>query len=226
MELIDILRVLMRRWWLVAIPIVIVAIFTVPDLLRDSPATSGGFSTVMRYTAGQQLEAIPDREGDFQDVWLASELTVNAFTDWVRTTSFAEEVAAVAVEGGLEIDSAELSIGADNSRSIGQIFINWHDEDELRTIAEAAVTVLRTRNQEYFPQLGDAPATVVLLDEPRITAVPPSLPNRFRPLIQLIAAGLAGIAIAFLIEYLDPTLHDRREAERLGLRIIGSIPKR
>ncbi|GAB4525368.1 MAG: hypothetical protein OHK0046_41140 [Anaerolineae bacterium] len=227
MELLLIVRVLVRRWYLILIPAVIAAVFTVPDLLADSPATNGGFTTVVRYTAAQELDAIPNRDGDYQDVWLASELTVNAFTEWVRTTRFTQEVAAEAAALGLEMDANQLVTAADNERSIGQLYLSWPGtEEELRTITEAALVVLRERNQAYFPQLGDVPADVVVLDEPRISAAPPSLPNRFRPLIQLALAVLGGVGLAFLVEYLDPTLRTSDELERAGLPIVARIPRR
>jgi capsular polysaccharide biosynthesis protein len=226
MELTLILRVLLRRWYLVLIPVVIVAVVVVPDILDEGPAVSGGYTTTVRYTAAQELDAIPNRDGDYQDVWLASELTVNAFTEWVRTSRFAQEVAGIARESGLEIDPGALSIAADNERSIGQIFINWDDEGELLTIAQAVITVLQTRSQVYFPQLGDVPAQVTLLDEPRISPAPVSLPNRFAPFIKLALGVLAGIGVAFLVEYLDPTLRTREELQALGLPVIAGIPKR
>jgi len=226
MELLLILRVLLRRWWLIVIPVAVVAVFAIPELLRDAPSNSGGYSTVIRYTASQVLEAIPGRDGDYQDVWLASELTVNAFTEWVRSSRFAEDVAEVAAETGLTIDPVALSIHSDNERSIGQVFINWSNEAELSAITDATMTVLQTRSQNYFPQLGEVPAQVEILDDPRISPVSVSLPNRFRPLLQLGVALIAGIGLAFLIEYLDPTLHDRHALEALGLPIIASIPKK
>jgi capsular polysaccharide biosynthesis protein len=226
MELLLILRILLRRWWLIVIPVAVAAVFAVPDLLRDAPSNSGGYSTVIRYTASQVLEAIPGRDGDYQDVWLASELTVNAFTEWVRSSRFAEEVAQVSAENGLTIDPAVLSIQSDNERSIGQIFINWANEAELTAITNAAMMVLQTRSQNYFPQLGEVPAQVEILDDPRISPVPVSLPNRFRPLLQLGVALIGGIGLAFLVEYLDPTLRDRQALEALGLPIVATIPKK
>jgi capsular polysaccharide biosynthesis protein len=225
MELILIIRILLRRWFLIVIPVVIVGVLVTPDILDDGPAVSGGFTTTMRYTAAQELAAIPNRDGDFQDVWLASELTVNAFTEWVRTGKFAEEVALVLQQNGLSIDAGALAVGADNERSIGQIFINWGNETELLTIAEAVLTVLQTRNQDYFPQLGDAPAQVTLLDEPHIAPAPVSLPNRFAPFIKLALAILVGVGLAFLIEYLDPRVRTREELEALGVPVIAGIPK-
>lgn len=226
MELMLILRVLIRRWWLVAIPVVAAAVFVVPDLLEDGPATSGGFTTTIRYTAAQQLDALPQREGDYQDVWLASELTVNAFTDWVRSGQFKAEIAALTAERGLTFDPGALSIAADNERSIGQIFINWPDDAELAIIAGAAIEVLQSRNQAYFPQLGDAPAQVTLLDAPGIAPAAPALVDRFAPLVRLALAVLAGVGLAFLVDYLDPTLYTRDELETAGIAVLASVPRR
>ncbi len=229
MELILILRVLRRRWYLVLIPVAVVVVvaFTLPALLRDdNAAVSGGFSSVIRYTAAQELYAIPGRDGDFQDVWLASELTVNAFTEWVRTSRFAEEVAQEAAAAGVQINPEALAIAADNQRSIGQVFINWPDAAELEVITVAVLGVLASRNQAYFPQLGGVPAQVQVLDAPRITAAPPSLPNRLRPLIQVALALVAGVGLAFLVDYLDPTLRYRDELEQLGLTVTATIPRR
>ncbi len=225
MELMQVVRVLLRRWWIVLIPIAIVSVIVVPDLFADPPATSGGFTTVVRYTAAQKLEAIPDREGDFQDVWLASELTVNAFTEWVRTNRFREEVRAEVANRGLETDLAGLGINADNARSIGQVFLSWPDADQLAIIADAAFTVLTTRSQDYFPQLGGAPAQVELLDEPQIAPAPLPITDRFEPILRLGLAVLAGLGLAFLVEYLDPTLRSREELEALGVRVFATLPR-
>ena len=226
MELILLARILKRRWYLVAIPIVIVGVLVAPDILDNGPTGSGGFTTTIRYTAAQELDAIPDRQGDFQDVWLAAELTVDAFTEWIRTSRFADEVATVAARNGLEFDARSLALAADNMRSIGQIFINWGNDEELAVIADAVIEVLRERNQDYFPQLGDAPAQVRLLDDPQIVATAPPLPDRFAPFVRLAVAAILGLGLAFLVEYLDPRLHHKDELERMGVVVLATIPRK
>lgn len=224
MELMQVVRVLLRRWYLIVIPVAITAVVVLPSLL-NSPASSGGFTTTIRYTAAQQLDAVPDRDGDYQDIWLASELTVNALTEWVQTSRFAQEVAAKALENGSEIDATTLSIAADNERSVGQIFLIWPDEGQLKVITQAAIDVLQTRSQNYFPQLGGAPAQVTILDEPRIVPAPPPITNRLAPLIRIGLGLVVGVGLAFLAEYLDPTLRRREEVEALGLTVIANIPR-
>lgn len=223
MEVMLVIKVLMRRWWLVAIPLVIVGVWVAPDILEKGPTGAGGYSTVFRYTAGQSLEAIPNRDGDFQDVWLASELLVNAFTDWVRTSRFMDEIVATA---DIEINTGVLGIAADNERSIGQVYLSYPVEADLAVIADAVIEVMQTRNQVYFSaQLGDAPAQVTILDDPRISYNPPPLSDRFGSLVRLAVGVIAGLGLAFLVEYLDPTIHERSQVEDSGLKVLGSIPR-
>ncbi len=220
MELMGIIQVLLRRWWLVVIPVATAVVFVVPDLLRGGVA--GGYSVTIRYSAAQALEAIPGRDGDYQDVWLASELTVNALTDWVRSTSFVDEIAQ---RSSVSFDRAQLGIAADNRRSVGQLFLSYPDAAALEAIAQAALEVLRTRAHDYFPQLGGQPARVTVLDPVRVTPAPPPAADRLAPLIRLGLALLAGVGLAFLAEYLDPFVRRREQVEALDLAVIASIPR-
>ena len=221
MELRLIIQVLRRYWWLIVVPTVIAAVVVVPALLNPSADTST-YRVVLRYSAAQQPDAQPPRNGDYQDIWLASELTVNALTAWVQTASFRQEIGTVLDDESVNLNL--LTIAADNQRSIGQIFLNHPDPDQLAAIAEAAITTLKTYNQDYFPQVGSAPATVTLLDTPVVVPVPPALTNRFAPLIRIAMGLLAGLGLAFLAHYLDPTLRSRQDVEMLGLPVIGTLP--
>lgn len=221
MELRLILRVLRRYWWLVFIPTAITAAAALPGLLSGSSA-AGSFTTVIRYSAAQRPDAQPPRDGDYQDIWLASEYTVNALTGWVQTASFRREIAQLV---GDSAAVASLSIAADNQRSIGQLFLSHPDADRLAVLVEAAVEVLRTRNGAYFPQVGSAPADVTLLDDPVIVPAPPPLTNRFAPLLRVGIALFAGVGLAFLAHYLDPTLRQRDDLEALGVPVVGTLPR-
>jgi capsular polysaccharide biosynthesis protein len=230
MELVQVMRVLLRRWYLVVIPVVIVAAVSIPQLLRQERTGTVGYTTVVRYTAAQSLEAMPDRDGDFQDVWLASELAVNALTEWLRTTGFADGVNALLAEQGITGTAGEAidlrgRIATDNERSIGTIQISWMDAETLPTIVDAMLEVMQTRSAETFPQLGGAEASIRLLDEPVISAVPPGITDRLRPLLQIGLALLAGVALSFLADYLDPVVRRRDQIESLRLPVMTVIPK-
>lgn len=226
MELILMLRVLARRWWLALLPAIVAGVLTLPSLLSGGAAVSGGFTTAIRYSAAQELGVLPvERDGDYQDIWLASELTVNALTGWVTTSSFRGEVALRLAEDGLNIDPFALNIAADNERSIGVIYLSWMDAAQLEQIASAAIEVLQMRNQVYFRQLGDVPADVTILDAPQIAAAPPPIVDRLGPVIRISLGVLVGLGLAFLAEYFDTTLRRRDEIEALGYTVIISIPR-
>ena len=220
MELQIIWRVLRRRWLLILIPMIVAAILILPDFLSSSQTTSGGFTTNIRYSAAQEFN-FPNRDGDYQDVWLASEFTVNAFAEWVRTSSFRNEVQN---NLGGNLDLSPLVIQADNSRSVGVIYLSYPSAPELDVIAQSAQAVLQNANQTYFPQLGGDPAQVTILDEPIITPAPAPLTNRFAPLIRLGVALVIGLGLGFLAEYLDQRIHDREDLETSGIPVLISIP--
>jgi capsular polysaccharide biosynthesis protein len=227
MEWVYIYKVLMRRWWLVVIPTVLVGVWVAPSLFRQTTSPAPTYVTTFRYTAGQQRDAFGHIEGDLQDIWEASYKLVEALTAWIRTSSFRDEVASSATAKGLSIDGGQLQIVSDNQRPIGQITIYWHDVDELDQIINAVIDVLLDRNTAYFaPQLGGQKAHVILLDDPQITTAPPSLPNRFAPLIRLAIGILVGVVLAFLADYLDTTIRETKELKRLGLDVIGVLPRR
>jgi capsular polysaccharide biosynthesis protein len=180
----------------------------------------------VRYSAAQVLDAIPGRVGDFQDVWLASELAVNAMTDWVRTSSFIEEIHNETARQNVQINPSALAISADNKRSIGELTLSYPDETQLKVIVTAALDILKTRAQDYFPQLGGQPAQVTILDVPQIVSAPPPIVNRFAPFIRLGLGFLAGVGLAFLAEYLDPFVRRREQIEALGVNVLGTLPRR
>jgi hypothetical protein len=224
MELRLLIEALLRRWYCVVLPVLIAGIFAVPELL-SAPSGVPSYSASIRYTAAQVLEAIPNRDGDYQDVWLASELTVNAFTDWVRGSRFEQMVRQEAERQGLSLTTGAFSISAENDKSVGKIILTGADAEQLGRVAEAAVTVMRTASREVFPQLGGEAAQVELLDEPQVTTIPPPIANRLLPVIRVALAALLGIGLALVIDYADPFLRRRAQLESAGIRVLVSVPR-
>jgi capsular polysaccharide biosynthesis protein len=222
MELVLVMRVLRRRWWLILLPVIVAAVFALPQFLNNEQTGAGGYQTNFRFTAAQSASNVNPRDGDYQDIWLASELLVNAFIDWAQSSSFKEELA-------VQTNNAEmlngLNIVADNSRSVGIVYMSHPDRTSLELLANAAVTVLQSRNQAYFPHLGASPAQVTLLDTITILDAPPPLTNRFAPVLQLGAAFFAGLVLAVIAEYFDNRLRYKDELEKQGLKVLGTVPK-
>ena len=222
MEYRELIRIIFRRWWLIVLPVVLSAVSAIPDLIGDSTGAAGGFTTQIRYSAAQR-QNMPDRDGDYQDVWLASQYTVDALTDWVRTASFRVEIQDALGEAPVALDS--LQIAADNARSVGVVYMSHANHEALGAIADAAMLVLSDRSQRYFPQLGGEAAQVTILEPPALSAAPPALTSRFAPLVRLGVALLIGLALAGFAEYVDPTIYHADDLRRMGMPLLGSIPK-
>ncbi len=222
MDFAELFRVFLRRWWLIVLPVTLAAVIAVPELVRPSSAGLSGYSAQITYSAAQALN-LPERDGDYTDVWRASEHTVDALTDWVRSSSFRQEIQSQLAEPDTPLDS--LQVAADNVRNVGVIYFSHQNSEALREIVDAAIQVLTTRSQAYFPQLGGDSAQVTILDQATVSAAPTPLTNRFAPLMRLGIAVLIGLALAFFAEYIDQTIYHQDDLRRLGIPLLGSVPR-
>ena len=221
MEYTELIRIVLRRWWLIVLPVVLSAVIAIPEFISESGRASGGFATEIRYSAAQKFN-LPERNGDYTDVWLASEHTVDALTDWARTSSFRTEVNNQLADADVSLDG--LQVAADKVRNVGVVYFSHSDRETLDAIADAAVLVLSNRSQIYFPQLGGEAAQVTILEQPAIIASPQSIVTRLAPFIRLAVALFIGLAIAIFAENIDPTIYHQNDLRRLGMPLLGSIP--
>jgi hypothetical protein len=100
------------------------------------------------------------------------------------------------------------------------------DPDVLAAMMNAAAKILTEENSDGLPQLGGQDAQLVQLDEPIVNRISGSIGDQLElPLRVIIALG-AGLGLAFLVDYLDPTVRDRAELESIGFSVMAEIPKR
>ncbi|MBN2471234.1 MAG: hypothetical protein JXN59_10955 [Anaerolineae bacterium] len=226
MELTALWKWLLRRWWIIAIPPVVVLALTFNDFLNPPGET---FQTALHITAAQPLGGEEETYEDARYMpWIAAEQLIDALTMWSRTSTFAEEVRLKAAGRGLDLpENALLGIfAADNSQMVMRLYITWRDPAQLETIAYAALDVLQTENARYFPPLEDLPAAVVPLDAPVIGPLAPPLIARLQPLTKVLVALAAGLLLAALVEYVDDALRSRDEIETaLDIAVLGEIPR-
>jgi hypothetical protein len=167
-----------------------------------------------------------DYEDDRYYPWLTSEYIVNGLADWVKSGSFATGVSEELAVQGVDVPSDAIrgTIASDNVRSVLLLSMTFGDRERLAAMIDAASRVLQTRNMEAFPFLGQ-PAVVVPLDEPVINQIPPGLRATLDLPLRLVLAAGAGLGLAFLFNYLDPTLQTRADLESAGLQVLAEIPR-
>jgi len=215
-------RIFTRRWWLAAIPPLIVLIYSVLTYQAPQPVYNVG----LRFTVGYPPETIGTYLYDkYYPAWLASEYIAGGLGDWAVTGDFAAAVNDELGKRGVDLGrSVAGAFASDHQRSVVMLYANWNDADQLKTIAEAAIAVMETRNAQAFPQLGPTGATVRAVDAPAVNQVPAGLRAQLDIPVR-IALGLAvGLALVFIAHYLDPFVREKAELEAIGFDILGELP--
>jgi capsular polysaccharide biosynthesis protein len=218
------LKILLRRWWLVAAPVAVVALYLLVTYAR--PGTT--YQVVMRFSAGTEPAGLSE-DYDRYYPWLTSEYVANGLADVAETGAFAQAVAARTREAGASIsaDAIQHSIVTDNAQSILVVYLTWPDPDQIVPLAEAVTAELVENGAAYYPQLEGVGPAVQRLDDPVPVPLPPGLRAQLLgPAIRLGLAFAVGVALALLWHYLDPTVREGAELEALGVSVLAHIPRR
>jgi len=224
MELRTYWKILTRRWWLVAVPVVVVALYVVASYTPPGPV----YQVVMRFAAGTKPAGLSE-DYDRYYPWLTSEYIANGLADVAETGTFAKGVASRLAEAGYPISPRAIqpAIVTDNAQSILVIYLTWPDETQVVAVAEAVTAELTGNGAAYFPQLEGIEPAVRPLDMPAPIPLPPGLRTQLMgPAIKIGLALVVGVALAFLWHYLDPTVHETAELENIGLVVLAEIPHR
>jgi capsular polysaccharide biosynthesis protein len=222
MELRQFWNIFRRRWALALIPALIVLMIGLATWRPAPPAYNAG----VRFIVGQPpiAGALTDEQRYYN--WLTSEYIVNGLTDWVRGGKFAEAVSGRLAAQGIEAPPGSIQGGlaADNARSMLTISVTAGDAETLAHILDGVIAVMMEENAAALPQLGGERAILTQLDEPIVNPIAAGIRSQLALPLRVALALLAGLGLALLAHYLDPTVRDRAELENLGLPLVGEIP--
>ena len=193
-----------------------------PLLSRPSPTA---YAAGMRFVVGIQPEEPPDDQYTYDRyyTWLTAEYLIDDLSEVVKSRRFAEDVAALA---GLAVPSGAIqgATAAGKLHRILSITITWPDPDELGRLAAATEELLATGAGRYFSQLSTENAVISLIDPPSVYPLGRSLRDRLDLPLRLGLALAAGLALAFLLDYLDDTVRGPGDLHALGLVVLGEVP--
>lgn len=223
MELRRYWNILLRRWLLILIPALVVLGVGVATYQPIPPAYNVGVRFIVGQTPSPEAETA-DEQRYYN--WLISEYIVNGLADWVRGREFAGMVSQELAAQGMDVPAGAIQITADNARSVLTISMNYGDAATLQAMIETTIQVLMERNAEGLPQLGGETAVLIQLDQPFVNQVPNGLRGQLDLPLRVLFALATGVGLAFLVEYLDPTLRSRQEVIDIGLSVLGEIPQK
>lgn len=225
MELREYWRVIWRYLWLIVALPVVVGVGS--WIFRAQPAPV--YAASLRFTIGVNAPNAKDVTGydPILTAYQASEYIRDDFVEIVQSDSFAADVNAQLRKmgvSGVTIGKGNISGTIEKQRRLMSLTVTWGNPDQAKQIAQAALNNLAENNAKYFAQLGSSGAAVSIIDQPVVYPVGRSLRDQMDIPIRIALALLAGIAIAFIADYLDTSVRDARDVEALGLRVVGEIP--
>ncbi len=226
MELRDYARVVLRYGWMILALPIIVGIGSWIFRPQSPPL----YSASVRFTIGVNALS-PDKAIGYDPIltaYQASEYIRDDFVEILQSDVFADDVNAVLAQMGatdVRVRKGNITAAIEKQRRLMSMTITWGNAEQAQKIADAAVKNLSENNAKYFAQLGSAGATLTVIDRPVVVPVGKSLREQMDIPIRVIIALLAGIALAFILDYLDTSVRDARDAEALGLRVLGEIPR-
>lgn len=225
MELRDYARVIGRYLWLIVVLAAVVGVGSWVFRARPAPQ----YQVSVRFTIG--VSAPPATQVFGYDPILtsyqASEYIRDDFVEIIQSDSFADDVNAQLMKmgvSGIVVRKGNISGAIEKQRRLMSMTTTWNNPEQVQKIADAAVKNLSENNAKYFAQLGAVGAAVAVIDKPVVSAVAPSLREQLDIPLRVALALLAGLALAFILDYLDTSIREARDAEALGLRVLGEIP--
>jgi capsular polysaccharide biosynthesis protein len=207
-----------RRWWLIAALLALVLVISLITYQQPQPV----YVATMRFAIGIEGDTpVSAASGEGRsDAWLASEYLADDLSEVLKGGDMA---AHVSQQVGFQVPAG--TIFASRAHRIMTVNITWGNREQIQAIAEAVGAAVQNGGADYFPQLAGVSAKAILIDGPGIGQVGRSLKDTLDLPIRLFVALVAGVALAFLWDYLDDTVRDRAEAEAWGAPVLGEIPR-
>jgi len=227
MEMRQYWQVICRRWWVIVSLLLLVLLVSLL-LSKAGQARAPTYVASMRFMMGLEPEA---KTGDYYAydkyyTWLTAEYLVDDVSELVRSGAFAQAVSQQLTSVGLTVPTGAIqgSTQAGTLHRILTVSVVWGDAGQLANIANAVVAVLPGEIAKHFAQVGTSGVYASLIDPPAIGGVGASLREKMDIPIRLLLALIAGIALAFLFDYLDNSVRSRDELENTGFTVLAEIP--
>ncbi len=226
MELRQYWHIIWKRIW---IPLLLAGIVLIASLALHRPAP------VLYQASARILVDVPPLEvveGMGFDPRLtapqATEYLVDDFSLFVSSRAMAEAVNQRLAGQGIQVPAGVLqsSTASEQVHRVVTVRVTWSQPDETMAIILATIDALREEAPAYFARLGVEQPRITLFDGPDVSPVPPSLTQRLDLPVRLLLALAAGVALAFLLDYLDNSVRSREEIESLGIAVLAEVPAR
>jgi capsular polysaccharide biosynthesis protein len=220
MELREYGRIVRRWWWLLVLLPVLAGAITILTY-REPPVVFG-------YTVQFSVSFLPaPRESMDQDPRLgavqAAEYVADDLTLVMMGTRFAESVRQYLPEG-TPLGAITSATRADKEHRIVTVSLQANTAEDVTALG-AAVQQAATNDLEVLLNelWGMGELRLEVVNDSGAFPIGGGLQSQLDIPLRVVLALVAAIALAFALDYLDDSVRNRKEAERVG-QVLGEIP--
>jgi capsular polysaccharide biosynthesis protein len=214
-------QLLLRRWPIWVGITVLSLIFSAAYALMGPVA----YETSLRLAVG--VEPLPTTDPKYDPnywAYVTSEYLADDLSEFLKSEAFAQEVSA---QLGYRIDPKAISdvTRTKKTHRMLDVTISAPTAEQAQAVGQAYEQAINTKLPTYFPQLRVQGAHVTVINHPTVGRAAPALQLAGEVLLRTLVGLVLGLGLAFLVDYLDASIRDRAEAERLtGAPVLGEIP--
>ena len=229
MELREYWAIVRRRWWVVAIVTGVAFVASAAIGLRGAAA----YRTDMRIAISTLPSAMPASELYFDPTYysnLNSEYLADDMSEFMHSEAFASEVRRELATGrdlNVDVNTIINSTRTKKTHRFIDVTVTSATPEDGQEIAGSISRILndQARLAQYLAAL-TAYGTSMKVISPPDTHRANTLPGLVSEIaLRTLIGLLIGIALAFLLDYLDTSVRSRDEAEDLlRLPVLGTIP--
>ena len=221
MELRQYGSVLMRRWPIWVGLTLIALVFSTVLALRGPVA----YEATLRLAVGTVplMTTDPQYDPNYY-AWISSEYLADDLSELLRSEAFAQDVSEIL---GYRLNPEELAevTRTQKTHRMLDLTVPGSSPQEALAIANAYEEAINTRLPSYFPQLQVQNAKVTMINRPKVARAMGAGEIVGTVLLRGLIGLALGVALVFLLEYLDSTIRNRTEAElMIGVPVLGEIP--
>jgi capsular polysaccharide biosynthesis protein len=227
MELREYWHIIRRRWWLPVGLAVAVGVLTVA-IQRPWQPRPPSYTATMRFNVGIQPERLSDvYTYDRYYTMLTSEYLVDDMGEIVRSQRFAEAVSRRLADQGIIVPATAIGAVTQPGKlhRILTVNVSWGDPSQLGAIAQAVADTVTGGSAEFFSQFSAEEADIRLIDPPVVAQVGRSAREQLDLPLRIVLALAAGVGLAFILHYLDDYVRERTDLEKMGLLVLGEVPR-
>ena len=228
MELRTYFRILKRWWWIPTGLVLLTLIFSLITLKPWQPRPPI-YVMGMSFSVGVKPQELPNEfTYDGYYTALSSEYLIDDFSEIVKGSEFADAVSKRLADEGIQVAPGQIQGSTQTGKlhRILNVTITDGDPERVEKIADAVAATMSEDADQFMPRLLEDQGAVYIVNRGSVVPIGPSLKQRLDLPLRLTLALLAGIGLAFLMEYLMPRVQSRKDMEKLGVAVLAEIPKK